>query len=314
MKTKNNNQHAPVLLQEAIEGLVIKPNGIYVDGTFGRGGHTKEILKQLSADGQLIVIDKDPAAIKIAKKMLAADKRCHIYHASFSEIDKLAKQLNVDKRINGILLDLGVSSPQLEDETRGFSFLRDGPLDMRMNPTTDIIDAATWLQQTDEAELATVLRTYGEERFAKRIAKAIIKARNVAPIKTTKQLADIVTKANPKWEKHKHPATRSFQAIRIFINKELEDLQNCLDKSLDVLAIGGRLVVISFHSLEDRIVKRFMQKHVSGDYLPIGVPVKHKDLKPRLKKIGRAIKPTIEELKINWRARSATLRIAEKIL
>jgi len=308
-----NNQHAPVLLQEAIEGLNVKPDGIYIDGTFGRGGHAKLILANLSTRGQLIVIDKDTAAIKIAKKMLEKDKRCHIYHASFNKIDKIVKELKIDKKINGILLDLGVSSPQLEDETRGFSFLRDGPLDMRMD-ITQSMDAATWLGQTNADELAQVLKTYGEERFAKRIANAIIKARNVAPIKTTKQLADIVAKANPAWEKHKHPATRSFQAIRIFINQELEELQNCLNKALDVLTVGGRLVVISFHSLEDRIVKRFMQKHASGDYLPIGVPVKHEELKPRIKKIGRVIKPSDEELKTNWRARSAKLRIAEKLL
>jgi 16S rRNA (cytosine1402-N4)-methyltransferase len=312
MKTKNNNQHAPVLLKEAIEGLNIKPDGIYIDGTFGRGGHTKLILENLSTHGQLIVIDKDPAAINAAKKMLEKDIRCHIYHASFNEIDRIAKELKIDKKVNGILLDLGVSSPQLEDETRGFSFLREGPLDMRMDVTQGI-DAATWLNQTNAKELAQVLKTYGEEKFARRIANAIIKAKNVSPIKTTKQLADIVAKANPAWEKHKHPATRSFQAIRIFINQELEELQNCLDKALDVLAVGGRLAVISFHSLEDRIVKRFIQKHVRGDYLPIGVPIKHEELKPRLKKIGRAIKPNDEELKTNWRARSAKLRIAEKL-
>jgi len=308
-----NKQHAPVLLQEAIDGLNIKPDGIYIDGTFGRGGHAKLILENLSAHGQLIVIDKDEDAIKTAKKMLEKDIRCHIYHASFNKIDEIAQELKINNKVNGVLLDLGVSSPQLEDETRGFSFLRDGPLDMRMDITRGT-DAATWLAQTNAKDLAQVLKTYGEEKFAKRIANAIIKARNAAPIKTTKQLANIVAKAHPAWEKHKHPATRSFQAIRIFINQELEELQSCLDKALDVLAVGGRLVAISFHSLEDRIVKRFIQKHVRGDYLPIGVPIKHKELKPRLKKIGRVIKPGQEELKINWRARSAKLRIAEKLL
>ncbi|MGD9152360.1 MAG: 16S rRNA (cytosine(1402)-N(4))-methyltransferase RsmH [Gammaproteobacteria bacterium] len=309
----DNKQHAPVLLQEAIEGLNIKPSGIYIDGTFGRGGHAKLILEKLSADGQLIVIDKDPEAIMIAEKMLAKDRRCHIYHGSFNEIDKLAKQLNIVGKVCGILLDLGVSSPQLEDETRGFSFLRDGPLDMRMDLTHGI-DAATWINRVNETVLMQVLKDYGEEKFARRIANAIIKARNSTPIETTKQLADIVAKANPAREKHKHPATRSFQAIRIFINQELEELQSCLDKALDILAIGGRLVVISFHSLEDRIVKRFIQKHATGDYFPIDVPIKHENLKPRLKKFGRAIKPTNEELKANRRARSAKLRIAEKLL
>lgn len=305
-------QHAPVLLKEAIEGLNIKPDGIYIDGTFGRGGHAKLILEKLSARGQLIVIDKDEAAIKTAKKMMDKDKRCHIFHASFNKIDKITQELKIKNKVNGILLDLGVSSPQLEDETRGFSFLREGPLDMRMD-VTQSLDAATWLAQTNAEELAQVLKAYGEEKFARRIANAIIKARNAAPIKTTKQLADIVTRANPAWEKHKHPATRSFQAIRIFINQELEELQSFLDKALDVLTQAGRLVVISFHSLEDRIVKRFMQKHARGDYAPIGVPLKHEELKPRLKKIGRIIKPSDEELKTNRRARSAKLRIAEKI-
>ncbi|MGD9108031.1 MAG: 16S rRNA (cytosine(1402)-N(4))-methyltransferase RsmH [Gammaproteobacteria bacterium] len=306
------NKHAPVLLQEALEGLNIKPSGIYIDGTFGRGGHAKLILEKLSADGQLIVIDKDPEAIKIAKKMLTKNSRCHIYHGSFNEIDKLSQQLNIVGKVDGILLDLGVSSPQLEDETRGFSFLRDGPLDMRMDLTRGL-DAATWINQVSETVLTQVLKDYGEEKFARRIASAIIKSRNSAPIKTTKQLADIVIKANPTREKHKHPATRSFQAIRIFINQELEELQNCLNKALDILAIGGRLVVISFHSLEDRIVKRFIQKHTTGDYFPIEMPIKHANLQPRLKKIGRVVKPTKEEIKINRRARSAKLRIAEKL-
>lgn len=309
----NNKQHTPVLLQETIEGLNIKPSGIYIDGTFGRGGHAKLILEKLSADGQLIVIDKDPAAIAAAKKMLEKDARCSIYHGSFNEIDKITKQLNIAEKVNGVLLDLGVSSPQLEDETRGFSFLRDGPLDMRMNLTHGI-DAATWINQVSETVLTQVLKEYGEEKFARRIANAITKARNSTPIKTTKQLADIIAKANPTREKHKHPATRSFQAIRIFINQELEELQSCLDKTLDILAIGGRLVAISFHSLEDRIVKRFIQKHTTGDYFPIDMPIKHKNLKPRLKKIGRVIKPTNEEININPRARSAKLRIAEKLL
>lgn len=308
-----NKEHAPVLLQEAIDGLNIKPDGIYIDGTFGRGGHAKLILEKLSVRGQLIVIDKDPAAIKIAKKILDHDKRCHVYHASFNKIDAIAKELKIDTKINGILLDLGVSSPQLADKTRGFSFLRDGPLDMRMDSTKGI-DAAAWLAKTNAEDLAQVLKTYGEEKFAHRLANAIIKVRDKTPIKTTKQLANIIAKANPAWEKHKHPATRSFQAIRIFINQELEELQSFLNKALDVLAQKGRLVVISFHSLEDRIVKRFIQKHVRGDYAPIGVPLKHKELKPELKKIGRVITPGQEELKTNWRARSAKLRIAEKIL
>jgi 16S rRNA (cytosine1402-N4)-methyltransferase len=306
-------EHTPVLLAEAIDGLAIKPNGIYIDGTFGRGGHAKSILTKLSNQGRLIAIDKDPNAITAAQAAFAQDKRLTIQHGSFADITKITKRLNIFSKVNGILLDLGVSSPQLDDATRGFSFLRDGPLDMRMNPNQGV-SAATWLAQVKEQELTEVLKTYGEERFAKRIAKAIIKSRANAPITTTKQLTEIVAAANPKWEQHKHPATRSFQAIRIFINHELEDLQTCLQQSLEVLAKHGRLVVISFHSLEDRIVKHFIQKQVKGDEFPSGVAVKYTALKPRLKHIGRPIKPDQKELANNPRARSAILRIAEKLI
>lgn len=306
-------EHTPVLLAEAIDGLAIKPNGIYIDGTFGRGGHAKSILAKLSNQGRLIAIDKDPNAIAAAQAAFAQDKRLTIQHGSFADITKITKRLNIFSNVNGILLDLGVSSPQLDDATRGFSFLRDGPLDMRMNPNQGV-SAATWLAQVKEQELTEVLKTYGEERFAKRIAKAIIKSRANAPITTTKQLTEIVAAANPKWEQHKHPATRSFQAIRIFINHELEDLQTCLQQSLEVLAKHGRLVVISFHSLEDRIVKHFIQKQVTGDEFPSGVAVKYTALKPRLKRIGRPIKPDQKELANNPRARSAILRIAEKLI
>jgi len=307
-----NNEHRPVLLSEAIQGLAIKPDGIYIDGTYGRGGHTKAILEKLSIKGKLFAIDKDPAAVAAAKKQWANEKRFYIQHDSFANLNKLVTQFDVQGGIHGILLDLGMSSPQLNESERGFSFLRDGPLDMRMN-TEQGIDAATWLSQVTEKELSDVLKTYGEERYAKQIAKVIIKTRQKTPIKTTRQLVEIITNTITRKEKHKHPATRSFQAIRIFINRELEELKTGLEQSLEALTIGGRLVVISFHSLEDRIVKQFIKRHAKGDVFPARVPIKQSELNPRLKQIGKAIKPGEEEIINNPRARSAVMRIAEKI-
>jgi 16S rRNA (cytosine1402-N4)-methyltransferase len=309
----NKYKHKPVLLEEVVEGLAIKPNGIYVDGTFGRGGHARSILKLLSTQGKLIAIDKDPEAAREAKELFGNDERFHICHDSFVNIAEIAKNLDVYGNIGGILLDLGVSSPQLDEESRGFSFLHDGPLDMRMNPEVGV-SAAVWISKVKAEELADVFKKYGEERYAKRIAKAVIEARNEVPIKTTKQLAEIIKVANPKWEKHKHPATRCFQAIRIFINNELAELSACLEDCLEVLAVGGRLTVVSFHSLEDRIVKRFIKKHERGDTFPAGFPVRQEELTPRLKRIGRAIMPDSKECVDNPRARSAVLRIAEKLV
>lgn len=301
--------HDPVLLEEVIEYLNIKPNGIYVDATFGRGGHTRAILEHLD-QGRLIALDKDQEAIEQAK--LIKDSRFIAKHGSFGNLNEWIKNLGLEHKINGILLDLGVSSPQLDNPSRGFSFLHDGPLDMRMD-LTQKTTAADWLNNAKTEEIANVLKIYGEERFHKKIANAIVKERAIKPISTTLELADIVTKAHPKWELHKHPATRTFQALRIFINNELRELQNFLNQCLDLLDIGGRLVVISFHSLEFRIVKEFVYKYSKGSFYPKNLPLKQEELGKKLKLICRAIRPGSEEIARNPRARSAILTVAEKI-
>ena len=302
--------HKSVLFDESIAALNIKPGGIYIDGTFGRGGHSQEILNRLGSNGRLYAFDKDPDAICYSKEIFANEKRFVIVQDSFANLKQHTDNWGISARVDGILLDLGVSSPQLDDASRGFSFLRDGPLDMRMNPQADI-SAAQWLASEKEAELAKIFKEYGEERYAKRIARAIVKARNESAITTTKQLANIVADSHPAWEKHKHPATRVFQAIRIYINKELADLEQCLAQSIEVLTKGGRLAVISFHSLEDRIVKRFIQQHVKGDEFPHDLPVMNSVLKQKLKKVGKLIIPSDQEIDQNPRARSARLRVAE---
>ncbi len=305
--------HQAVLLHEAIAGLQVQPAGIYVDGTFGRGGHAGAILAQLGPAGRLVVIDKDLTAIEVATQRFSQDQRVQIVHDSFANLNKVAHQLGFVGQINGIVLDLGVSSPQLDNPERGFSFLQDGPLDMRMDHTQSL-DAQQIVNQFSAEELATLFKRYGEERFARRIAKAIVTAREAeGPIQTTTRLAEIVKQANPQWEKHKHPATRVFQAIRIKVNHELDDLTFGLAQALNVLAIGGRLVVISFHSLEDRLVKQFMRKAALGDELPVGVPALASDIKKTFKCVGKAIKASLAELQRNTRARSAVLRIGEKI-
>lgn len=304
--------HHSVLLEESINGLAIKASGIYVDGTFGRGGHSLAILKQLDAKGRLIAIDKDQEAISHAEHHFASDPRFTIVKGSFAKLADIAKQKDVFGQIDGILLDLGVSSPQLDNPSRGFSFMQKGPLDMRMD-LEQHLDAARFINQAEVKDMEVVFREYGEERFAGRIARAIVSAREVAPILTTEALAEIVKMANPKWEKHKHPATRVFQAIRIHINQELADLTSCLKQSLSALAIGGRLVVISFHSLEDRIVKQFMRDQEQGPQLPKGVPIKASEIKTDFRRVGKAYKPKDEEIRRNVRARSAVLRIGEKI-
>lgn len=309
---KEEYSHQPVLLKEALDALNIKPQGKYVDGTFGRGGHAREIVQQLGPEGRLLVMDKDPQAIAVARKFFATDERVIIAQGSFAMLKHKVAEQGWVGQVDGILLDLGVSSPQLDNAERGFSFRRDGALDMRMD-TESGCSAAVWIAQVKEQELATVLREYGEERYARRIARAIVKAREMQPISTTKQLATIVAQANPKWETGKDPATRSFQAIRIFINNELEDLKACLAQVVDLLKSGGRLVIISFHSLEDRIVKRFIRDQVKGDSYPAGLPVTLAQLNPRLKSIGKAIQPSDEEVAANPRARSSVLRVAEKI-
>ncbi|MCU7844349.1 MAG: 16S rRNA (cytosine(1402)-N(4))-methyltransferase RsmH [Candidatus Thiodiazotropha sp. (ex Monitilora ramsayi)] len=306
------SEHLSVLLQPSIEALNIRPAGIYLDGTFGRGGHSRLILDTLGDEGRLIAIDRDPQAVAYGERMFADDSRFEIVHSSFAQLGDVAKQVGVLGRVDGILLDLGVSSPQLDQSERGFSFGKDGPLDMRMD-TTQGESAATWLNRAETGEIAEVLKTYGEERHAKRIARAIVAARAEEPIATTGRLAELVSIANPSWEKGKHPATRSFQAIRIHINGELDAIKTCLSQVLDVLAMGGRLAVISFHSLEDRIIKRFMRDQAKGDAFPPGVPVRQDQLQPRLKLIGKAVSPGLGEIEANPRARSAVLRVAERL-
>ncbi|MCB1759335.1 MAG: 16S rRNA (cytosine(1402)-N(4))-methyltransferase RsmH [Gammaproteobacteria bacterium] len=304
--------HRSVLVQEALRGLNINPAGRYVDGTFGRGGHAGEILKRLSAEGRLLVIDKDPEAIAHGRVHFGDDSRITFRQGSFADLKSAAEQLGWQHAVDGVLLDLGVSSPQLDNAARGFSFLNDGPLDMRMDNASGE-SAAAWLAGAEGAEIARVLKEYGEERFAKRIAAAIVSARDQAPLRTTAALAQLIADAVPVREKHKHPATRSFQAIRIHLNRELEDLSRCLPQAVALLAPAGRLVVISFHSLEDRIVKRFMRDAARGDRFPPGVPVTQAQLQPELKRIGGASRPTAEEIASNPRARSAVLRVAERL-
>ena len=305
----NYKQHKPVLLKEAVSGLITEKNGVYVDATFGRGGHSKEILKRIGSSGVLLCIDKDKEAIDNARKL--SDERLIVRQGSFVRIREWIEELGFVGKVSGVLLDLGVSSPQLDDLFRGFSFLRDGPLDMRMDQSQPL-SAAVWLSEAREGDIQRVLKEYGEERFSKRIARAIIKERAIAPIDTTKRLAEIVTRANPRWEKHKHPATRAFQAIRIFINDELQELIECLEQCLDVLAVGGRLVVISFHSLEDRIVKKFIQKNRGGE-IPDWLPLYEKQIIRRLQCVGKKIQASEKEINNNPRARSAVLRIMEKL-
>lgn len=304
--------HQSVLLQESIDGLNIMADGIYVDGTFGRGGHSRAILAHLNQTGRLIAIDKDQEAIRYANQHFVDEPRFSIIQGSFRALTTIAREAGVYGKINGILLDLGVSSPQLDEPQRGFSFMQQGPLDMRMD-LEQPLDAARFVNEAEAAEMAAVFREYGEERFAGRIARAIISAREKAPILTTGALAEIVKEANPKWEKHKHPATRVFQAIRIYVNQELTDLSSCLKQCVAALAVGGRLAVISFHSLEDRMVKQFMRDEELGDRPPSCVPLKACDMKSCFKRIGKAIKPKEDEIKKNVRSRSAVLRIGEKI-
>ena len=303
--------HQTVLLHEAVDALVTLPDGFYVDGTFGRGGHSRYLLQNLNRSGRVLGVDKDQEAQAAAHELAESESRFQFFHGSFAELPQQLRGMGVDA-VDGILLDLGVSSPQLDDGDRGFSFMRDGPLDMRMD-TSRGETAAQWLSRADLQHIAGVLKEYGEERFARRIATAIVAARAVSPIETTSQLARLVSEAHPRWEKHKHPATRSFQAIRIKVNRELEDLQAFLSVALDMLRVGGRLVVISFHSLEDRLVKRYMRDMARGDSLPRGVPVTDSQLNRRMRLVGRSVKASAEEVAGNVRARSAVMRIAEKI-
>ena len=305
-------QHITVLLHEAVEALVTDTSGFYVDGTFGRGGHSALVMQQLSADGRLLGIDKDLAAIATANARFADDPRFAIAHGSFAELAQLVDMRGMTGKVAGVLLDLGVSSPQLDEAERGFSFMQDGPLDMRMDQTRGQ-SAADWVNSASEDEITWVFKEYGEERFAKRMARAVIAERQKSPFTRTKHLAEVIKEANPAWEKGKHPATRAFQAIRIQVNNELTDLDAVLEQALAVLAPGGRLVVISFHSLEDRAVKRFIRRQELGDPVPKGLPIRDDQLNKRMRSLGKAIKASEEEVAANVRSRSAVMRVAEKL-
>ena len=303
--------HAPVLLAESVAALDVRPEGTYVDATFGRGGHSRAILAALGDGGRLVAVDRDPAAIAVAQRDFAGDARFHAVHGAFADLGMLVAEVVGERGVDGILFDLGVSSPQLDEPGRGFSFLREGPLDMRMD-TTRGQSAAEWLARVSEAELSRVIAEYGEERFARRVARAIIAARAVAPITTTLALAAIIAGAVPTREPGKHPATRSFQAIRMAVNGELEQVEQGLQQALSLLAVGGRLAVISFHSLEDRAVKQFMRRHADGDPVWRGLPDAPPEARPVLSLVGKAIRPGEAEVAGNVRARSATLRVARK--
>lgn len=310
-------EHVSVLLHESVDGLAIKPDGIYIDGTFGRGGHSRLILSKLGDNGRLYGIDRDPQAIAEAQKI--DDPRFEIIHGPFSGMEKYMQERDLIGRVDGVLLDLGVSSPQLDDAERGFSFMRDGPLDMRMDPTSGM-SAAEWLAEADVDDIAWVLKEFGEERFAKRIARGIVEHRenpDKEPLTRTRELASLIAEVSPFRDKHKHPATRSFQAIRIYINSELEEIDMALHGAMHTLASGGRLSVISFHSLEDRMVKRFIRKQSKGPEVPAGFPLTEDQIKALgcadMKPASKAIKPSQNELGDNTRARSSVLRLAERL-
>ncbi len=304
--------HITVLLDGAVDALIGNVDGYYVDGTFGRGGHSGLVLERLSPKGHLLAVDKDTEACNAGHDLFDGDARFEIVQASFADLESLLRERGQVGKVSGVLLDLGVSSPQLDDAERGFSFLRDGPLDMRMD-TTRGLSAAQWIAVADEAEIAGVIKDYGEEKFARRMARAIVEAREKKTITRTGELADIIAAANPAWEKGKHPATRAFQAIRIFLNRELDDLRSLLDCVVDLLSVGGRLVVISFHSLEDRIVKRFIRGH-THPVVPRGLAIPEDQIIRRLQTVGKASKASTEEVEQNPRARSAVMRVAEKVM
>lgn len=306
--------HLSVLYDESLQGLNIQSDGYYIDCTFGRGGHSKGILDQLDESGRLLAIDRDLAAVNSDKaNEMLKDQRFTLNHGCFSELEGIVNHQGWQGKVNGVLMDLGVSSPQLDNTERGFSFLRDGPLDMRMDDSKGI-SAAKWLAKVDEQTLVSVLFEYGEERFARRIAKAVVERRTEFPLQTTGQLARLIQDVVPKREKNKHPATRSFQAIRIEINNELEEIKNGLQQAVNVLSPGGRLVVISFHSLEDRIVKRFIRNESGRKFNPGKMPIKEVDIEQGiLKKVGKAVKPGKYEVQENPRARSAVMRVAERV-
>lgn len=304
--------HRAVLLREAVNALNIRPDGIYIDGTFGRGGHSAAILERLGEHGRLVALDRDPEAERFALAHFCFDARFSFVRTCLSRFGDLAAGCGLVGKVQGVLLDLGVSSPQFDDAERGFGFSREGRLDMRMDPTSGV-GAAEWLTTVTEADLDRVLRDFGEERFHRRIARAIVEARRTAPIATTTRLAEIIAAAAPTRERGKHPATRSFQAIRIAVNRELEELRAVLPQALEALAPGGRLVIIAFHSLEDRIVKRFLREQAHGPELPPGLPVPASQSRAALRLMGRAQRPGDDEIRLNPRARSAVMRVAERL-
>ncbi|HET7921966.1 MAG TPA: 16S rRNA (cytosine(1402)-N(4))-methyltransferase RsmH [Gammaproteobacteria bacterium] len=294
-----------------MDALAVQPEGIYMDGTFGRGGHSRAILARLGTGGRLIAIDRDPDAVQVARAAFADEPRFEVHRGTFSMLERIAREANVSGQVNGVLLDVGVSSTQLDDPRRGFSFLQDGPLDMRMDPDSGEA-ASDWLARAPERDIAEVIFRYGEERFSRRIARALVAARALAPITSTLRLAELVSAAIPTRERNKHPATRTFQAIRIHINRELEELRACLEQCLRVLAPRGRLAVISFHSLEDRMVKRFMRDHARAAAPDPAAPWQVTGPAPLLHVVGKPKRPDADELQANPRARSAVLRVAER--
>lgn len=307
------DQHIPVLRDAILEQLNLRPDGTYVDGTFGRGGHSQAILDRLGPEGRLVVIDRDPQAITIADALAVLDARVTVVRGSFGDIEQIAVAHGVLGKVDGIILDLGVSSPQLDDASRGFSFLRDGPLDMRMDPEARL-SADDWLNDAKENEIARVISRYGEERSARRIARAICSERKLQRISRTRQLADLIETVLPRRGKRKHPATKTFQAVRIHINNELGELQSFLDAVLNVLSVGGRLCVISFHSLEDRMVKRFLRNNARVDPALAGLPVVPESAQPVMRLVVGAIRPDREETERNPRARSAVFRVGERLV
>ncbi len=305
--------HQAVLLEEALESLNIRPSGIYIDATFGRGGHSRAILQQLNEEGRLIAFDQDPEAVAYAEQQFADEPRLTIEHCNFNQVADVVAQHGLTGKIDGVLMDLGVSSPHLDDAERGFSFMRSGPLDMRMD-TSQGETAGQWLARVKPDDLIHVLKRFGEEKFARRIATAIVDTRAEREITQTGDLAEIISNAIPVKEKHKHPATRSFQAIRIYINQELQAIEQGLKGAVSVLAIGGRLSVISFHSLEDRIVKRFMRDISSRPKLPAGLPVMEADIEVPFRLVSKPVVASNEEVNLNPRSRSARLRVLERRL
>lgn len=310
-QSETGSPHKTVLLAEAVSALVQNPAGTYIDGTFGRGGHSAAILQELGQGGRLIAIDRDPEAISYGRAQFGREPRIEFVHAEFSNLKSVVQQTGQDGNLSGVLLDLGVSSPQLDDADRGFSFMRQGPLDMRMNNSSGMT-AADWLNRAGEQEIANILKVYGEEKFARRIARSIVEARDEKPLSTTGELAGIIKSSVPAFDQGKHPATRSFQAIRMYINSELAEVEAVLADTVDMLAPGGRLVVISFHSLEDRIVKRFMRDASRPPQLPKEIPVIGQQTEPPLRLVGKPVHASNAEVEANPRSRSAIMRVAER--